>query len=138
MCVMAKSWSEKLHNSKSPEIAPSVRIVDGRPVGTAMLIPTPSQVKEYIEQIPKGQTRSMKALRADLAAANGAEITCPLCAGIFVRIVAEAALEESRNGKSLESVTPFWRVLEPDSPAAKKIPDGTKLISELRAAEAIA
>jgi hypothetical protein len=46
-------------------------------------------------------------MRDDLAANAGADVTCPTSTGIFVGIVAEAALEQIATGKSASEVTPF-------------------------------
>jgi len=49
-------------------------------------------------------------------------MTCPLTTGIFVRIVAEAAEEERRDGK--KQVTPYWRVIRDDGSLNEKFPGG--------------
>jgi hypothetical protein len=54
---------------------------------------------------------------------------------IFVRIVAEAALDEMKEGKPVSKITPFWRVVDPESPAAQKLSCGTKFIVERRKSE---
>lgn len=134
---MAKTWAEKLRNGKEAVIANSVRQIDGFPPGSKMLIPTPLVVKEYVDSVPRGESRPMERLRADLAQASGADVTCPLVSGIFIRIVAEAALDEYRAGKSIEQVTPFWRVLDERSKATKKLSCGQDLLSRLRSEEGI-
>jgi hypothetical protein len=40
---------------------------------------------------------------------------------LFLRIVAEHSWERLQDGASVESVPPFWRVIEPDSTLAKKL-----------------
>ena len=63
-----------------------------------MLIPTPKLIDAYIRQIPEGKAVDSQTLRKDLALQNGAEVTCPLTTGIFLRIVAEAAQEAYEMG----------------------------------------
>ena len=46
---------------------------------------------------------------------------CPVSTAIFMRILAEAAWDDMNAGKSVGEVTPFWRVIEPGSPIAKKL-----------------
>jgi hypothetical protein len=40
---------------------------------------------------------------------------------MFIRIAAEAAREQLDAGSSPADVTPFWRVIAPGSPLAKKM-----------------
>lgn len=133
---MAKTWREKLNNGRKPEIGPTQRSMAGITAGQIMLVPTPNQVKHYIEAIPKGQVRTVDDLKLDLAKQNGAEVTCPLCTGIFLRIVAEAALEDKNEGTSVEKITPFWRVLDAKSKAAKKLSCGPDFLTHMRESEA--
>jgi hypothetical protein len=132
---MAKTWREKLNNGRKPEIGPTERSMAGIPVGAMMLVPTPIQVKEYIESIPKGMFKTVDQLKSELAKQNGAEVTCPLVTGIFLRIVSEAALDEHREGKDLSQVTPFWRVLDAKSKAAAKLSCGPDFLTQMRNAE---
>jgi hypothetical protein len=98
-----------------------------------MLIATPLIVKSYVEEIPSGTYRTIPQMRQELAERHGADMTCPLTAGIFTRIVSEAALDELHSGAS--DITPFWRVVDPKSPLAKKISCGPQYISERRDGE---
>jgi hypothetical protein len=127
---MPKTWTEKLHNGRVPEVVTLNKPSGGAPAGGSMLVPTPVQVREYIEAIPPGVAVPVTTLRADLARDAGADTTCPLCTGIFLRIVAEAALEDKTR-----PLTPFWRVIEPGMPVAKKLSCGPEFIRERREAE---
>jgi hypothetical protein len=55
---------------------------------------------------------------------------------MFIRIVAEAALETSSKGGATADMVPFWRVVEADSPMARKISCGPAFIRRMREAEA--
>ena len=57
-------------------------------------------------------TRTVPAMRTELARRNKCDATCPVSTAIFVRMVAEAALEEIEEGVPLSDVAPFWRILE--------------------------
>ena len=100
-----------------------------------MLIATPKIVDAYIQQIPKGKTANLQTLRKDLAATFHAEYTCPVTTGIFLRIVAEKAYEDYESGK--KKITPFWRIINPNSAPAKKLSFGTDFIRSKRLAEGI-
>lgn len=108
----------------------------GAPVGAKMLVATPEIVRDYIVAIPKGKTRTMSQMREDLAKTYRADVTCPTSTGIFVRINAEVALDELRAKRPITKVTPFWRVIDPASPAAQKVSCGADFIQRQRDAEA--
>jgi hypothetical protein len=48
--------------------------------------------------------------------------------GIFLRIVAEANYEKLGQGKTPEEITPFWRVIAPDSALARKLSFGPEFL----------
>jgi hypothetical protein len=138
MCAhKRKSWQEKLHVERQPQIEKSDKDFAGIKAGQMMLIPTPMLVDAYIRQIPKGTQVDIATLRKDLAAEYHAEVTCPLTTGIFVRIAAEAAYEEYEQGKPVTKITPFWRVLDERSPGAKKLSFGMDFLKEQRLKEGL-
>src|SRR5215208_2041315 len=131
MCAhKRKTWQEKLNIDRKPVVEKADNGFAGIQAGQVMLIPTPILVDSYIRQIPKGKHVDMITIRKDLAAEYHAEVTCPLTTGIFVRIVAEAAWEQYSKGTPLSQITPFWRVIDEKSPAAKKLTFGTKFLTE--------
>jgi hypothetical protein len=101
-----------------------------------MLVATPRLVDDYIRAIPPGERRDVARMRADLAAAHGADVACPLSTGIFARIAAEAALEEAESGVPLAEISPFWRLIAEDSRIAGKLSCGAEFIRTQRAREA--
>lgn len=103
--------------------------------GDLMLIATPKIVDTYVREIPKGKSVTLVAMRRDLAFQYGADNTCPLTTGIFLRIVSEAAHEEFRKGTPLSKITPFWRVVETRSPMNKKLTFGTLFVASQRKRE---
>ena len=132
-----KSWIEKLNSTKPSQTKRIDFAFADIPAGAMMFIATPKIVDEYIRHIPKGKSVSIKTLRKDLALENGAEYTCPLTTGIFMRIVAEANYEKYLQTNSLKDITPFWRAIEPNSALAKKLTFGSKFIIEQRIVENI-
>ncbi len=89
-----------------------------------MLIPRPRDVDSLMRTVRKGRLITVGQLRKLLAARAGADQACPLCTGIFVRIVAEAAEEDRRSGK--KRVTPYWRTVKDDGSLNDKFPGGAK------------
>lgn len=104
--------------------APQVKHLTARlsplyPAG-AMLVASPLAVAEVVEQIPEGRVMTMSQLREQLANHFGADYTCPMTTGIFLRIAAEAAREEGNEGRR----TPYWRVVRDDGKLLDKLPGG--------------
>jgi hypothetical protein len=111
--------------------------IAGRKKGQVMLIPTPQLVDQFIRKIPKGKSIDVKTLRAKLAAAHDAEVTCPITMGFHVRTVAEAAYESFNEGVPIAKLTPIWRVLDADSPTTKKLSFDSAFITEQRVIEGL-
>lgn len=130
-----KTWSEKLKEAKVPQIKQLDKAFADMPEGSMMLIATPQIIDEYVRGIAFGKRVDTKTMRRDLAQQFEAEYTCPVTTGIFLRIVAEASFENLHQGASLGEITPFWRVIEPGSPLAKKLSFGPEFIMEQIQAE---
>jgi len=136
MCAYKrKTWVEKRDLQKDAAVKKTERDFADIKAGEKMLIATPAIVDEYIRSISKGKETTLTQMRKDLASAYHADKTCPVTAGIFLRIVAEAAYEEYENGKAIGKITPFWRMMNEKSPAAKKLSFGTDLLREQRRKE---
>jgi alkylated DNA nucleotide flippase Atl1 len=128
-----KSWREKIeaaHRAKLVAIPPKMQKRFGK--GT-MLIPAPLDVEALIRKVPRGKILTLTELRKKLARAAGADVTCPLVTGIHMRIVAEAADEDRRAGKS--RVAPYWRVVRDDGRLFEKAPGGPSEQARLLEAE---
>ena len=119
-----KTWLDKLNEHKEPKIKRIDIDFADIPAGSNMFIASPKLIDEYIQEIGVGKRIDIKTLRKDLALENNADYTCPVTTGIFLRIVAEANYEKLQQGKRIEDITPFWRVIEPNSSLAKKLTFG--------------
>ena len=121
-----KSWREKLE--KPPEGLP--KIVEGpkkwkkRFGGTRVLVPTPLLVDKEIRKVRKGKLITVNQIREKLAHEFGAESTCQITTGIFIRICAEVAEEDLEAGK--KRVSPYWRVLKSNGSLNPKYPGGVE------------
>jgi hypothetical protein len=122
--AMKKTWLDKLNETKEPKIKRIDIDFADIPAGSNMFIATPKIIDKYIQEIGVGKRIDTKTLRKDLALAHNADYTCPVTTGIFLRIVAEANYEKLQQGKHVEEITPFWRVIEPKSVLAKKLTFG--------------
>jgi len=132
---MAKSWTEKFHNGREPVVEEVTKTIWGHGPGSKMLISTPAEVANAVAEITKGSFMTLPELRVKLARDHGADLTCPMTASIFLRIAAEVAWDEFQDGKS--DVTPFWRVIAPNEPLAKKLRCGPEFIATQRKNEGI-
>lgn len=127
-----KTWIEKRDSKKEFVIKITDKKFADIPEGSRMLIATPQIINTYVKNIPFGKTRELTTMRTDLAATYNADKTCPVTAGILLRIVAEAAFEELENNASIEQITPFWRMVNPSSKLAKKLSCGEEFIINQR------
>lgn len=89
-----------------------------------MLIPRPLDLDALVRAIPRGHLATVTQLRERLARDHGADFTCPLTTGIFLRIVAEAAEEQRAEGKP--EIAPYWRVVKEDGSLNEKFPGGAE------------
>jgi hypothetical protein len=136
MASRTKSWAEKLNIDKRDKVEVLERAFAGLTAGQRLYIATPRLVDGYIRKIKAGDTRSIAQTRKEMARRAKADGTCPLTSGIFTRIAAEAAWDDIEAGKPLSEVTPFWRIVEPDSALAKKLRCGEPWLMMQREAEA--
>lgn len=127
---MSKTWLEKYNNSKDPVVKTIDKPWLGFREGSKMLISSPAEIDDYIRKIPAGKTVTVEKLRKDLAIKHGADFTCPLTTGIFLRIVAEKSFEEMNIDKI--EVAPFWRIIDPGSKLASKLSFGLDFIVQMR------
>jgi hypothetical protein len=134
---LQKRWADKLNCRKPYEIKPAPIDIAGMKAGQIMLVPSAKIVDDAIREIPKGTNVEIKLLRQQLAAKYRAEVTCPITTGFHLRTVAEAAFEALQEGKALELITPFWRVLDERSPTTKRLSFGSEFVSEQRRKEGI-
>lgn len=102
-----------------------------------MLVPTARQVDDFIRSIPNGVEMDVRALRTALAVENGAEVSCPVYMGYHLRTVAEAAFEALEQGATVKDITPFWRVIDEDSPTTRKLTFGADFVVGQRRLEGL-
>ena len=121
-----KTYNEKLHSSGD---LPKIERLDKKARkwslgGETMLVAAPLQYNEIMAKIPEGKIITADRIRARLASQAGADVTCPLTAGIFTNVCAHAAVE--RGDRSF----PWWRTLKAKGELNDKYPEGQKLLLE--------
>ena len=132
---MTGTWSSKLHRDRCEKRTVLTTAFAGIGPGSVLYVSTPRRLDAELRTVPPGTTITVAELRERLAAVNDADATCPTTTAIFLRIVAEAALEQHAAGAPLDEVTPFWRVVDPDSALARKLGCGPGFIERQRARE---
>lgn len=121
-----KSWRTKLEAShpshgKIESIPPPWQ----KKMGTGtMLIPVPMHVDQTMRRVARGKLITSGQIRQKLARKAGADCACPLTTGIFIRIAAEAAEEDRRDGKV--RITPYWRTIKDDGSLFEKFPGSVR------------
>ena len=128
-----KSWREKIDGAPERKVETLSAKDAVRLKARTLLIPHPTDVEAVARTVKKGKLLTTDQIRKHLAQKFGAETTCPLCTGIFMRLISEAAEEAIAEGKT--KITPYWRVLKSDGSLNEKYPGGfaahkEKLIAE--------
>lgn len=120
-----KTLQEKLHPSgKFPEIVTVSKAMLGAKVGDTMVIVSPMAYYEKMAQISAGKVKTIASMRAEFAQQYKVTFACPLTAGIFVNIVANAAEEEALQGK--KDTVPWWRTVRTNGELNEKFPGGVE------------
>ncbi|MFM9838714.1 MAG: hypothetical protein ACKVOQ_10655 [Cyclobacteriaceae bacterium] len=133
-----KTWTDKVNDpTKEFQIKKLDKDFADMPAGAKMLIATSKIIDEYVRHIPKGKSGSLASMRKDLASEYGADYTCPVTSGIFLRIVSEAAHEQIERGAPISKVAPFWRVVDEKSALNKKLSFGTAFAARQRKKEGL-
>jgi len=116
-----KTYNEKMNNSGN---LPEVKDISDQPEavkrfgGAKMLIAAPLQYNEVMEKVATGKVVTIDRVRALLASKAKADCTCPLTAGIFTNICANASEERT------EKQIPWWRTLKTKGELNEKYPGG--------------
>lgn len=130
-----KTWTQRYEASAEPVVKPAPVDFAGMRAGQIMLVPTTRMIAEFMRDVPSGHHVHVRAMRAQLAERHEAEVTCPVYTGYHLRTVAEAALEALAAGVPVAAITPFWRVLDENSPTTKRLPVKAGFIAARRAEE---
>jgi 6-O-methylguanine DNA methyltransferase, DNA binding domain len=129
-------WTAKLDTKKLPKQVRLDKDFAGIKAGSMLFVGTPQIINDYVRKVPPGETCTIERMRRELARKNQCDATCPVSTAIFLRISAEAAIEQMNSGKSASAVAPFWRVVAPDSTIAGKLSIDKRWIALQREAEA--
>ncbi len=126
-----KTYKERIFQSRPSKTDIVPKDFADCKAGQTIIIPSFTDIYDYIQHIPAGERRSVKDLRQFLAQKYGADVACPIVCGMGVRICAEYGYEQYSQGDSLETIVPFWRIIDEKSPTAKKITFDKAILSHL-------
>lgn len=125
MLKTRKSWREKLEKTVGlPKVVNIPKKMEKRLGKGKLLVPKPLDVDALIRKVKRGKLVTQEQIREKLTKDFKVNVTCPITTGIFVRIAAEAAEEDLKNGK--KQITPYWRVIKGDGHLNEKFPGGIK------------
>jgi hypothetical protein len=131
-------WNTKLQAKKLPKRVKLDKDFAGIKAGSMLFVGTPQIIDAYVRSVPGGETRTIERMRRELARKHQCDATCPVSTAIFLRISAQAAIEQMNAGKATTDITPFWRVIEPQSTIAGKLTIDSQWIAQMRESEQIA
>ncbi len=129
-------WTTKLNAKKLPKRVKLDKDFAGIKAGSMLFVGTPQIIDAYVRKVPVGETRTIERMRRELARKNDCDATCPVSTAIFLRISAQAAIEQMNAGTSASDVSPFWRVIDAQSTIAGKLPIDSQWIAHQRDIEA--
>ena len=126
---------ENFNKKRSPKKVMLEKNFAGVKAGQMLFVGTPHIVADYVSAIPPGETSNVIKMRNQLASRNKCDAMCPASTAIFLRIVAEFAIDEMEQGKAPAEVIPFWRIIEPGDKITKKLSIDPQWIADRRAME---
>jgi hypothetical protein len=132
---MAKSAKQQLEANKQEKCVVLEKDFAGVRAGQILFVGTPRIINDYIKKIPFGETRTINRLRNELARKWKANATCPASTAIFIRIAAQAAIDELDTGTPTSKVTPFWRLLTSEDKITRKLSIDPLWVDNQRAME---
>ena len=120
---------------QAPYIKTKLHSVQGSMEPQSMLIPSRDMVAAKLSGVPSGETSDLAAIRRELAADAGSDACCPVTTQRHLRDIAEAEVHRHGQGVLRENLVPFWRVVDPAKPLARRIAGGDGFIRQRRAEE---
>lgn len=131
------TWTERLDEPRQVELRPVEAGRRNLIAGQIMLYPNGRAIDDLIRTIPKGEPRSQKQLREELATVHGADVTCPVTTRRCLHVVTEAAYEAAQKGMPLDDVTPMWRITDLSQPMLRKLSFDPDFLLDRRAQEGL-
>ena len=117
-----KDFNAMLHDGKDmPKIQ---TVTDEKSIrkygGSRMYFAPPIDYDTVMRRVPLGKLLTVGIIRDYFAKQNGADLTDPMTAGIFVSIAAWASFQRQQDE------TPYWRTLKANGELNEKYPGGAE------------
>ena len=134
---MPTKAQERFSKKKEPKKVLLEKDFAGIKKGQWMFVGTPQIVADYIKRIPFGETRTIERMRRELARRRKCDASCPVSTAIFIRVAAQAAIDDIEDGVAPAATTPFWRLINSEDKIAKKLTIDSAWIDNQREIEAV-
>ncbi|HVS58278.1 MAG TPA: hypothetical protein VHD60_00875 [Candidatus Saccharimonadales bacterium] len=132
-----QTWQQKYQTRTRPLVKVAEHDYGDVKTGTKVLISTPAEVEAELRNIPEGTEITLRELRARLARKHFAQTASPIVTSTCLHIVAENALDQMDLGLPIYKAAPFWRVIQPWTPLARKLSCGLAGLVVLRMREGL-
>lgn len=137
MAKKPRTWVEKLAIAKAKPGLPKVFFCDKAKM--RFVVPSPADVERIMMTVPPGRLMTMAQIGGRLKKEFDVDMACPMTAGIFAWIIANAAEEAAAGGSTASAgalaALPWWRVLKTGGLLNPKYPGAGKLQKQRLEAE---
>ncbi len=107
--------------------------VRGQMILQSMLLPSRELVADTLKTLPSDKRTELGALRSALAAEAGTEACCPVTTQRELLAIAETEVARHGGGTPGRELVPFWRVIDPGRPLARRVAGGAAFIAARQA-----
>lgn len=116
----SKDFNMMLHDNK--DMPKTIILTDKAAIerygGERMYLAPPLDYDRVMRKVPSGKVITAVQIRELFAKNNKADFTCPMTAGIFISIAAQASYQRD------DDKTPYWRTLKANGELNPKYPGG--------------
>lgn len=123
------------HDLKGSWIKMRPHAVRGEMVPQAMLMPSLQLLEDTLRELPAGEAADLATLRSRMTALAGAEACCPVTTQRGLLAIAEDQVARHAEGAPSGDLVPFWRVIDPGRPLARRVAGGAAFIAARQAEE---
>jgi hypothetical protein len=116
------------HDLKGSWIKMRPHAVRGEMVPQAMLMPSQQLLEDTLRDLPAGVAADLGALRSRMTALAGAEACCPVTTQRGLLAIAEDQVTRYAEGAPRGDLVPFWRVIDPGRPLARRVAGGADFV----------
>lgn len=116
------------HDLKGSWIKMRPHAVRGEMVPQAMLMPSQQLLEDTLRGLPAGVAADLATLRSRMTELAGAEACCPVTTQRGLLAIAEDQVTRFADGAPRGDLVPFWRVIDPGRPLARRVAGGADFV----------